>query len=151
MGPELLIIASAAASAVSTVSAGQAQKEASKFEAEQIREQAQMAKLQAANEGLKLLEEHERVRRANIAIAAGNGVLPIQSRSFQAIQKKGKDVFLRDQALIRLGGRSRVNQLQGTANQVAKAGQQAFTSSIINAGGTLIGGGMDLKELKDLD
>jgi hypothetical protein len=151
MGTELLLIAAAAASAAATVSAGQAQKEAGKFEAQQIREQAQMAKLQASNEGLKLLEEHEQVRRANIAIAAGNGVLPTQSRSFKAIQKRGKDVFLRDQALIKLGGKSRVNQLQGTANQVAKAGQQAFTTSIIKAGGTLIGAGQDIQELRAED
>lgn len=145
----VLTAASAAASAYTTVSAGRAKKEAAIFEAEQLRENAEMAKLDAANANLKRLEEFDQIRRTNIAISAANGALPRSSRSFLAIQQRGKDVFLRDKALITLGGKNRVSQLQGSANQTLDTGRQAFRSSIIKAGGTLISGGMDIQEIKD--
>lgn len=149
-GAELLI-ASTVISAATSVAAGSASKQAAAYETQQYREQAEMAKLEASNASLQRLEESERVRRANIAIASANGVLPNSSRSFLAIQKHGEDVFLRDQALIKLGGRNRVSQLQGQANQTASAGRTAFRAGIMKAGTSLISGGMDYAELKDLE
>ena len=149
-GPELLI-ASAVISAATSVAAGSAAKQAAEYETMQYREQAEMAKLEASNASLQRLEASERTRRANIAIASANGVLPNSSRSFLALQRHGEDVHLRDQALIKLGGRNRVNQLQGQANQSAGAGRVAYRSGFMKAGSTLIGGAYDYSELKDVE
>ena len=145
MGPELLI-AAAVVSAATSVAAGSAAKQAAEFETQQYRDQAEFAKIEAKNASLQRLEQAEHLRRANIAIASGNGVLPYSSRSFLAIQKKAEDVHLRDQAFIKLGSKNRVSQMHSQANQSASAGRTALRTGIYKAGGTLIGGAYDYSD-----
>lgn len=144
-----LVVATAVGSAAAEYSAGRASAQAAQFEAQQYRDQAELAKIEASNAAVQRMEEANRVRRANIARAAAAGILPTRSASFMNIQKTDDLLADRDLRLIRLGGRSRVAQLTGQGNQSASAGRSAFRTGVIRAGGSLISGYQDYRNLKE--
>jgi len=135
----------------SQLMAGRSQKAAYQFEAQQMREQARMAKLEMQNEILKRSEEADRIRRANIARAGANGINPMASRSFTNLQATDDRLLQRDINLLKVSGQSRVSQMEGQANQYMAAGRSAFRTSLISAAGTLGSGAYDFYRYSPLN
>ena len=144
-----LLIAVAAASAGSAVMGGRAASQAAKFESAQYAEQAEFAKIEAANAALQRTEEADRVRRSNIAAASASGILPFGSASFTNLLARDDELAQRDVGLIKLGGRQRTSALSGQSSQMSSVARSSARAGYLKAGASLIGGGYEYYKVKE--
>jgi len=141
-GMEVALVAAAAASAVSTVQGGRAAAAASEFEAQELETQKELSKLQTSDSIIKRREDAERLRRAQIARAAANGILPFRSASFAALLSEDARIAERDVRQMQLTGGHRTASFGAQASQSRIAGKQAIKSSVVSAGTSLISTGV---------
>lgn len=134
-----LAVASAAASAYTTYQAGEAQAQASKYNARVAENQGlaaqQAAEVQAENRG----EELKRFQATRRAVLGASGSLPGEGTSL-LLQMDAVQESERELQQIRYGGQLAATGFQSQAELSRFEGRQARTAGRLGAGATLLTG-----------
>lgn len=118
-------------------------------EAEQLEENAELAKIQALQEEEERLREKSRVKAAQLAQAAALGFDPHGSRSFLGIQAETDRVVSRDIDNIRLRGLVTVERNLFAADTARFSGQAARQAGNLKAFATILDGGLKIARIKE--
>lgn len=137
---EAAIIASTAVSAVSSIQAGRYAAAAAEAEAQQYKEQQEMAKIQALEDAAAREAEMNRINASNIALAAAKGYEPWESASFLALREENIEESQWDIAGVRLMGLANVRKFGLGAFGSRMSGKGAKWQSYGNLASTMLGG-----------
>jgi len=140
MNPATAMLASTAVSAVSSIQAGRYAKAAAEAEAQQYKEQQEMAKIQALEDAAAREAEMNRINSANLALAASKGYEPWESASFLALREENIEESQWDIAGVRLMGLANVRKYGLGAFESKMSGKAAMWSAYGQAGSTMLGG-----------
>jgi len=132
----MALLGSSALSVVGQISAGSAQRAASKLNAFQIKTDKTLNKAQASQQARARREEYDLATSANIAAFAAAGRDVGSDRSVQAFLERQEELVGQD-----IGRIARQVSVQGMRSEMAamaekRRGQNAYVSSLFSAAGT---------------
>lgn len=135
--PLITMVASTAISAVSSIAAGQQQKAAYNLQRQQYEEQAQLARLGAAQEESARLADLDKMLATQRAMAVARGYDPETSASFEALQKDDTARAMADIDTAKINRLSGARAAEFGAAQAESSGNAAAFQGFAGAAGSL--------------
>lgn len=136
-----LMLASTAVSTVSAIQQGKYSQQAAELEAQQYRDDAALARIQATEESNDIKREFFDMKASNIAyFAAKTGADPSESASFLALNRANMETRDRDIGAVRLVGASQQRKYGLSVFSSQMSGKAAKIGSYGKASSSLLSG-----------